>query len=61
MATTFNPGDVVQLRSGGPQMTVTGLDDDSRYDCTWFDSKGEQKWGTFKPETLDLHTAARKS
>lgn len=32
----FNVGDLVQLKSGGPAMTVAGIDSQS-VDCTWFD------------------------
>lgn len=40
----FKEGDVVQLKSGGPKMTIEkypcyeqGLKYDDRADCTWFD------------------------
>jgi len=33
----FNVGDVVQLKSGGPLMTVTGVG--SNITCTWFDGR----------------------
>ena len=37
--TGFLEGDVVQLRSGGPKMTVDGLDDQAgkvQAKCSWF-------------------------
>ena len=56
---SFNPGDVVQLKSGGQKMTVDredidpiGAMDENRvrkYLCTWFD-KSTLCTGTF-PET----------
>lgn len=30
-------GDVVQLKSGSPNMTVNGLDRGTRWHCAWFD------------------------
>jgi len=44
----FQPGDVVQLRSGGPQMTVEsfGKDKNTQEDvviCTWFERVGNRQ------------------
>ena len=33
-------GEVVRLRSGGPQMTVTTVGPAGRCTCTWFDGQG---------------------
>lgn len=38
MADQFKPGDVVELKGGGPDMTISSVDDDSAY-CEWFDAK----------------------
>jgi uncharacterized protein YodC (DUF2158 family) len=50
-------GDVVQLKSGGPLMTVTGveagMDGTPNVDCVWFD-KTEQKYGTFPAAVLKV-------
>ncbi|WP_323892234.1 YodC family protein [Aeromonas veronii] len=35
MMVTFNVGDVVRLKSGGPMMTITGTLY-GNYVCTWF-------------------------
>ena len=42
MAEIKEPGLVVQLRSGGPLMTVVGRDEDDRVICTYFNTKSEQ-------------------
>ena len=50
----FNIGDLVKLKSGGPKMTVTRVDNlgiRTIVRCTWFaGSKKEQ--GDFPPEAL---------
>lgn len=43
-------GDVVQLKSGGPTMTVDTLDAQGAH-CVWFVGIIREQ-GTFKPETL---------
>lgn len=50
-------GDVVQLKSGGPRMTVHTLDNDmddseAEVTCMWFDEKQEQHVRVFKVLTL---------
>ena len=32
----FKVGDVVQLKSGGPEMTIEGIGDEGWADCVWF-------------------------
>lgn len=37
MATKFKPGDLVQLKAGGPKMVVeTWVEYVKAYECTWF-------------------------
>lgn len=36
MAASFQPGEVVHLKSGGPSMTVD-FEENSETCCTWFD------------------------
>ncbi|WP_312310326.1 YodC family protein [Stenotrophomonas indicatrix] len=36
----FNPGDQVQLKSGGPIMTINSIEDGEAW-CEWFDKNGE--------------------
>ena len=38
--TTFNIGDIVQLKSGGPDMTVSSVDTEgNECECCWFNRK----------------------
>ena len=46
MADPLSIGDVVQLKSGGPIMTVVYVDSDGNIDCVWFDNT-EKKTGSF--------------
>lgn len=51
----FKVGDVVQLKSGGPLMTVSYLSDKGKFTCYWFNESGgayESKFAEFKPEML---------
>ena len=47
----FKSGDVVQLKSGGPVMTVYSEGRDDVLICVWFDGT-ERKQGGFKPAML---------
>lgn len=49
----FKIGDVVQLNSGGPEMTVS-ISHINGTICMWFTKKHKLKSGTFDPDTLDL-------
>jgi len=58
MATdTFKPGDVVQLKSGGPKMTVTKVDNNAARKptvwCVWFIGDRKES-GAFEPSTLQI-------
>jgi uncharacterized protein YodC (DUF2158 family) len=59
MDMAFKVGDVVQLKSGGPLMTVTGFgaggDGKQRVNCTWFDKDENEKHGSFPPEALEAN------
>lgn len=60
----FKKGDVVVMRSGGPQMTVVDLGDYSGYGtgpengvkCQWFD-KAKRMEDVFDVEALKAYTA----
>ena len=46
-------GTIVQLRSGGPEMTVTGMGETGTLDCTYF-WEGKFEWKSFKPEAVNV-------
>ncbi len=47
----FKVGDVVRLKSGGPLMTVSEIEEDGKYWCVWFSDK-ERKGDTFTGQAL---------
>lgn len=54
----FKSGDVVELKSGGPSMTVTSVDGD-KVSVVWFEDKLDGLWGgvrvdSFLAATLEL-------
>ena len=53
MPTTFRVGDEVELKSGGPMMTVQDITPDDMVVCVWFD-QNESKERAFKSDTLKL-------
>lgn len=57
MANKFAVGDIVKLKSGGPEMTVRTLPDPPRkyYDCQWFAGKKLES-GTFPEDSLEAVT-----
>lgn len=54
MATSkFQVGQVVELKSGGPDMTIEKFKaDDGKYFCAWIDSSGKPQGNTYFPEML---------
>jgi uncharacterized protein YodC (DUF2158 family) len=53
----FQIGDIVKLKSGGPDMTVQRLPDTSeQYTCQWFAGKKLES-GRFKEATLERKTS----
>lgn len=49
-------GDVVELKSGGPEMTVIQvfiLEGEPKVACDWFDGN-ERRFGTFPPAVLEI-------
>ena len=51
MVDPLAPGDVVQLKSGGPAMTVELIDDTGMVACTWMDGPRLER-RSFVPATL---------
>ena len=52
MDSSFKPGDVVQLNSGGPKMTVVAAQSDGTLRCIWFHEDGKQDNGVFAQVAL---------
>jgi uncharacterized protein YodC (DUF2158 family) len=48
----FQTGDVVRLKSGGPNMTVNTVKGDEIW-CQWFDKDQKPQQTYFKPNTLE--------
>lgn len=55
----FKVGDVVQLKSGGPRMTVSEVDSDG-VTCSWF-AGTDNKIGHFPADALEAYTRPRAS
>ena len=49
----FKIGDVVVLKSGGPQMVIVSIESDG-YNCLWFDDIQCLHSGKFIEETLGV-------
>ena len=49
---SFNIGDQVQLKSGGPCMTTAELLPTQDWKCIWFDQSETLQHGFFPPNTL---------
>ncbi|HLO60933.1 MAG TPA: DUF2158 domain-containing protein [Bacteroidales bacterium] len=52
MSQIFKSGDVVKLKSGGPDMTVENYVTDDKVTCVWFDSKNNYNDGDFQQDLL---------
>jgi len=49
-------GDVVRLKSGGPKMTLTDIEEAS-ISCVWFDRNGKRQTGVFPAATVEPFVA----
>lgn len=58
----FAEGDVVQLASGGPKMTVIGVDDigATLLRCMWFNEAGQVQQTGFRPTWLRKAEGGKK-
>lgn len=64
MTLKFAPGDIVQLKSGGPAMTVSKMrvahgSTEPGYDCEWFKGASKEK-AHFEEDTLKVYVAPAK-
>jgi uncharacterized protein YodC (DUF2158 family) len=51
---TFQPGEIVQLKSGGPLMTIIKVEDAKRITCMWYaQEQGEFRTHVFEQAWLD--------
>lgn len=64
MAAKFSSGDIVQLKSGGPAMTVAnvvpGMGNSTGYQCEWFRGASKER-AHFAEDTLKTYVAPSKS
>lgn len=64
MANVYKPGDVVQLKSGGPAMTVSEVihpaSKEVKYVCHWFKGASNER-GVFAEPELKNYVAPNKS
>ena len=52
--TTFSPGDIVTLKSGGEKMTVDAISEmTGLVQCSWFDSRRKFQRQQFQPTSLE--------
>jgi len=60
-AAVFKAGDIVQVKSGGPPMTVEGENKHyaGTYDCVWFKGASREH-ARFEGETLKAYEAPKK-
>jgi uncharacterized protein YodC (DUF2158 family) len=60
---SFKIGDVVKLKSGGPEMTVIGISTGPNrsdvFNCSWIDPDHHEQKGTFPAEALVLANAEK--
>ncbi|ULB09567.1 DUF2158 domain-containing protein [Cereibacter azotoformans] len=61
MKDEFKPGDIVQLKSGGPAMTVEGrASPGGKYWCDWFKGASRER-GAFDEPSLKLYVPPSKA
>lgn len=50
---SFQPGDVVRLKSGGPKMTISHRPSSDSYFCVWFNKNDDFQSATVKVNVLE--------
>jgi uncharacterized protein YodC (DUF2158 family) len=62
MAEKFKSGDAVQLKSGGPKMTITKTNtfQHDHFDCKWF-AGSKLNQGTFAEDELQPYQEEKKA
>ena len=54
MSESFKPGDTVRLKSGGPLMTISWINESNKYvGCEWFEGKNIKSF-EFKHTSLKI-------
>jgi len=54
-------GDTVQLKSGGPFMTIASYEGESQFRCLWFTGDEDKvREGYFPPDSLQLAVKSHK-
>jgi uncharacterized protein YodC (DUF2158 family) len=46
---SWQPGDVVELKSGGPRMTVDNVEGEDAVVCVWFEKLARKSWDPSGP------------
>lgn len=57
---TFKIGDIVQLKSGGPKMTVNERTPGGNFRCAWF-AGNKMETGVFAPEAITSYVEEKKA
>ena len=52
MAENLKIGDIVELNSGGPKMTIVAILPSRNFQCAWFLKDGDVRDAAFSPEPL---------
>jgi uncharacterized protein YodC (DUF2158 family) len=60
-SSSFKDGDIVELRSGGPAMTVERAISASTVKCVWFDGSGSLKRDQFAASSLKAAARGAKA
>lgn len=56
---SFQIGDVIELKSGGPKMTVSAISESGVLECTWFNSENMIQTGHFNKALVQIYKKPR--